>query len=128
MKLSKFLELSGLSRADLSSRLGVSKPAISQWDDIPKKWLPMVEVILGEEEAKAEVVAEADERRDPDSFSFEEIQYLCHLRVETCDYDISQANGLRVYEFTKLVKKLGCAILDGEYVRQDKAEIMKRFA
>lgn len=126
MKLSEFLEC-GLSKAELGERLGVSKQAVGKWEDIPSKWQKMVDVILEEEEVKAEVVESALSQREPDDFSFEEIQYLCHLRPTMSDYDISQANGLRVYEFTKLVKKLGVAILDGDYVRRDKAEILAEF-
>ena len=42
MKLSDYLETEGITAAELSRRLGISKAAISKWDEIPDKWLGML--------------------------------------------------------------------------------------
>jgi transcriptional regulator with XRE-family HTH domain len=46
MKLDNFLKGSGWTRADLSRKLGISKPAISKWDEVPLKWVSVLEGIL----------------------------------------------------------------------------------
>lgn len=44
MKLSDYLESEGISAAELSRRLGISKAAISKWDEIPEKWFTVLSI------------------------------------------------------------------------------------
>ena len=45
MKVDKYLESEGLNKSELASKLGVSRAAISQWDEIPDKHL---KILMGE--------------------------------------------------------------------------------
>ena len=49
MKLSDYLETEGITAAELSRRLGISKAAISKWDEIPEKWLGVLSEIKRQE-------------------------------------------------------------------------------
>ena len=58
MKLSDYLESEGISAAELSRRLGISKAAISKWDEIPEKWLSVI--------LNAQDLSEAIDKKYPD--------------------------------------------------------------
>ena len=39
MRVDEYLSQEGISKAGLAERLGISRAAISQWDEIPEKWM-----------------------------------------------------------------------------------------
>ena len=38
MKLDKWLEIHGKSKADVARILEISRAAVTKWDEIPEKW------------------------------------------------------------------------------------------
>jgi len=48
MKLSSYLESRGWTKSDLAKRLGVSKVLVGKWDEIPEKYLEVLEADLPE--------------------------------------------------------------------------------
>ncbi len=47
MKLDTFCKESGWSKADVSRKLGVSRQAVGQWDEVPEKWAKVLEGCMG---------------------------------------------------------------------------------
>ena len=43
MKLDTFCIESGWSKSDVARKLGVSRSAVSQWDEVPAKWVKVLE-------------------------------------------------------------------------------------
>jgi len=58
MKLSDYLETEGITAAELSRRLGISKAAISKWDEVPEKWLGVLITTKGYKDFQKRVVQE----------------------------------------------------------------------
>ena len=50
MKLSTYLESRGWTKTDLAKRLRVSKVLVGKWDEIPEKYLVVLEADLRAEE------------------------------------------------------------------------------
>lgn len=46
MNLSEFVQKSGMTKAAISDLCGVSRSAISQWDEIPEKHLATLQTVL----------------------------------------------------------------------------------
>lgn len=56
VKLDDFCKESGWSKADVSRKLGVSRAAVSQWDEVPVKWARVLEGCKGVEPGKPDFV------------------------------------------------------------------------
>ncbi len=48
MKFAHFLETSGWTKADVARQLGLSRGALTSWDDIPEKWVSVLEGVFDE--------------------------------------------------------------------------------
>jgi len=116
MKLDELLELKGLSRAELSRRIGLSKAAISRWgDEVPEKWVKVLdglapEVPIGE-------VPDDIWKWSPARIKEE----VCVRRGRETDYEIARSLGLRVWEFNRLIDKVrqvGIDIANGKDVER----------
>lgn len=107
MQLVEFLESSGWSKAELSRKIGVSKQAIGQWDDIPVKW----EVVLRGFLESGEIPPEPEGKFIPTDL---ELLRIIRERSKTTDVAICLAHGWRVWEFNKMI-----ADLVGKYPSSD---------
>ena len=61
MKFSEFLGRSELTKAEVAERLGISKAAVSKWDDLPGKWESVLLPILEGKEVELEISEELAE-------------------------------------------------------------------
>ena len=47
MKIDKALRLTGLtSKSELSRKLGVSRQAVNSWNEVPQKWVPVIQAMV----------------------------------------------------------------------------------
>jgi hypothetical protein len=99
VKLIDFLEDSGWSKAELSRKIGVSRQGIGQWDDIPEKWVSVLEGILDSSEGAPNPVG----RFEPTD---EELLVIIRGRSKATDLDICQDHGWRIWEFNQMISDL----------------------
>ena len=108
MKVDEYLKKTGLTKAQLSSPLGVSRSAVTQWDDIPEKY--DLEGL-----SKPIEIPLAPKVKPVSKYTLDEIREICKRRggleglsertLET-DYEIAHSLGLRVWEFNHLIERL----------------------
>ena len=105
MKLADYLNKSGFSKSALSKVLGVSRQAISKWDDIPTIWLDKIDGLV------PEVI---EKQKEWDEFSHEEATDLIKrrggieadpLRESETDHEIARSVGLKVWEFRRMIDR-----------------------
>ena len=92
MLLDDYLKESGKTKASLSKELGLSKPALSKWVDIPERWM----VVLYPHENK----------KSGAEYTLDEIRALCKMRVEHSDESIAVSAGLASHEFYGMIERL----------------------
>jgi len=92
MLLADYLKETGKTRTTLAAELGISKPALSKWTDIPDRWLP---VLFPEDNRKASI-----------DYSLDEIRALCKLRANQTDTNIAESVGLALHEFQGMIERL----------------------
>jgi len=98
MKLVDFLEQSGWSKADVARRLGLSRAAVSGWDEVPEKWEPTLHA------AKLEKPPEVVRRVcSPMDLPDDELKVLIRNRAAVSDFDLCQERGWRVPEFHEAI-------------------------
>jgi len=92
MLLSDYLEDTGKTKTGLAKELGISKPALSKWTDIPERWM---------------VVLFPHENKKPGSdYSLDEIRALCKMRNDKTDEQIAESAGLAFHEFRGMIQRL----------------------
>ena len=92
MLLDDYLSETGKTKAGLAKELGVSKPAISKWEEIPEKWM---------------VVLFPNENKKPGTqYSLEEIEALCKMRTSMKDEGVAKSVGLTYHELQGMIQRL----------------------
>jgi len=99
MKLDEFLDKSGWSKAAVARELGISSPAVALWDEIPDKHARCLAEVLLSSADEPEIVRTCHPRDLPD----DELKEIIRNRSGTTDWDICQAHGWRVHEFTEAI-------------------------
>ena len=92
MLLDDYLKESGKNKTGLAKELGLSKPALSKWVDIPERWM----VVLYPQK----------NRKSGTEYSMDEIRALCKMRVDHSDEDIAVSVGLASHEFYGMIERL----------------------
>ena len=106
MKVAEFLESSGWSKAQLARHLGVTPAAVSQWEEIPEKWVQFCAVILSNLEFNPVEPPKPVKRVDPKEVTDLELLEVIRTRGEVSDFDICQTHGWRVWEFNQMISDL----------------------
>ena len=99
MKFAHFLETSGWTKADVARKLGLSRGALTSWDDIPEKWVMVLEGVLSGTESPPEVVRVCSPMDLPD----DEMKVIIRNRAAVSDWDICQSRGWRTHEFNAAI-------------------------
>ena len=99
MKLGKFLTTSGWSRADLARHLGLTRGALTKWDDVPDVHIPKLLDIMGTGMSPPNPVKKAE-------LSDLELLEVIRTRGSVSDFDICRAHGWRVPEFNQMIADL----------------------
>ena len=60
LTVEKALRLTGLTRAELARKLGISKQAASKWVDVPAKWVPVIHAMVAGESSVAHQIEVAE--------------------------------------------------------------------
>ena len=109
MQLDDYLRTTGFTKASLARALGISKPAISKWKEIPEKWVnslegltPPVEIPLEKQEhgwasAPMPFIQSLIDRRggmEGDT-----------MRDKETDYEIASSAGWKVHEFNMAIER-----------------------
>ena len=108
MKLSEYLTTTGFTKASLARALGINRAAVSQWDDIPEKWLPSLEGLQPTDEPMSKKAKNWDE------YTVEEMRDIFKRRgglegdsqrVLETDHEIACSLGFSVWEFNLMVDR-----------------------
>lgn len=108
MKLADYLSTTGFTKASLARALGIGKAAVQKWDDIPEKWLSMLDGLVPE---PVKVAAKA---KDWDQYSVDEMKEIFSrrgglegdsLRDLEADKEIAASLGFGVWEFNMMVDR-----------------------
>ena len=109
MKLNDYLRTTGFTKASLARALGISKAAISKWDDIPEKWVNLLDGLTAPEEIPLEKQSHGWASA-PMSFIEPLIKRRGGLegdpeRILETDYEIAHSVGWKVHEFYKAIDR-----------------------
>ena len=108
MKLSDYLSTTGFTKASLARALDVSKVLVGKWDEIPEKYIPMLDGLSPDE---TKVAAKA---KNWDKYSVEEMKEIFlrrgglegdSLRDLETDKEIASSLGFSVWEFNMMVDR-----------------------
>jgi len=104
MKLSEFLERSSSfampwTKADVARKFQISPPAVSLWDEVPKKYVKRMQQILDEGLLPPKPVKSVE-------LSDLELLNVIRTRGSVSDWDICQERGWRVWEFNQMIADL----------------------
>ena len=107
MKVDTVLDEKGISLSELARRLGLSRQAVSKWDEIPEKWRLAVSEMKSEPEMGEvpEDIWEWDVARIKAE--------VCSRRAKEDDWEIAASLGLRGWEYRKLIDKVVKYGMDG---------------
>jgi len=99
MKLVDFLEESGWSRSDVARKLGLTRGALTKWDEIPERWEDVLSTILSSDEVPPKIVRECSPMDLPD----DEMREVIRNRAAVSDWDICQERGWRIHELNAAI-------------------------
>jgi len=106
MELIEFLEKSGWTQSQLARHLGLSRGALTKWDEVPEKWFQSCAVILSNLELSPIEPPKPVKRVDPKEVTDLELLKVIRTRGSVSDWDICQERGWRVWEFNQMIADL----------------------
>ena len=99
MKLDFFLKESGWSRSDIARALGLTRGALTKWDDVPERWESLLHSILVNKEVAPKIVRKCSPMDLPD----DEMEAVIRTRSSVSDWDICQERGWRIHELNAAI-------------------------